>query len=377
MALWHVLHADGDEEDLEEGEISGMLLDDEASDEREGCVDAAAALHSYCNATKGAPQLIGRTGLAGLQSELVAGMDMVHEGLRNRGSALSKEERRAWETGVKCADTNAVSELRDLLLSLERYIWEVQTVEDARDEEEEGRLQAERRVRMLGEGWVFLPDAPPPDPLSDPLSDPQLAAEATEPVNMCEVMGNRGRRFFPGLGYSDGTVVAYLAGEFNDGVELWHIRHEDGDVEDLDRAEVEEAIRCYRHDVRECEEEEGGEGNDKSEGGEDAGSANDEGETENTLWPSAGVRERWQEAVRNSRTHGEVSLALCALLEQAKNFGVVEEGLDGGSGYGPRMFSSPRNKKRSSYGRQQAALVSQSGRVQRATAAKRISYCEL
>ena len=35
-----------------------------------------------------------------------------------------------------------------------------------------------------------------------------------------------------------GTVVKYLPGSENDGIELWKVRHDDGDEEDVERHEL-------------------------------------------------------------------------------------------------------------------------------------------
>ena len=41
----------------------------------------------------------------------------------------------------------------------------------------------------------------------------------------------------------DGTVVEYLPASQNDGVDLWKVRHDDGDLEDLERHELLQWIR--------------------------------------------------------------------------------------------------------------------------------------
>ena len=42
-----------------------------------------------------------------------------------------------------------------------------------------------------------------------------------------------------------GTVVKYLPGSENDGIELWKVRHDDGDEEDVELQELMEWI-CKR-----------------------------------------------------------------------------------------------------------------------------------
>jgi hypothetical protein len=46
------------------------------------------------------------------------------------------------------------------------------------------------------------------------------------------------RRFFDEKEYEDGIVVAFLPGEKNDGLCLWHVLYDDDDEEDLELHEV-------------------------------------------------------------------------------------------------------------------------------------------
>lgn len=88
------------------------------------------------------------------------------------------------------------------------------------------RTLEEDKMSMLEEGWTF--DA-----------------------RMEKRIGLRVRRFFPNYGRSDGTIVAYLPPEVNDGVCLWHVLHDDGDREDVDINEVDQYIRYMADDVQE------------------------------------------------------------------------------------------------------------------------------
>lgn len=60
-----------------------------------------------------------------------------------------------------------------------------------------------------------------------------------------EHLGRRVRRRFGRQGVMDGTIVGWLPEEQNEGMELWHIQHDDGDNEDLDMSEVREALELY------------------------------------------------------------------------------------------------------------------------------------
>jgi hypothetical protein len=189
---------------------------------------------------------------------------------------------------------------------------------------------------MLAEGWLLL--------------EGSVVADDVGHVSANEFLGRRGRRFFQGHGYSNGTVVGYLPASSNEGLELWHIQHDDGDGEDLELHELNDALRDFDEDRRE--------GGEESDSGsvtvsEDEVTVSDDGnglngDAEERLWPTAGVRERWQDAVRRSRTVAEVALALASLAEQSKKFGVVDETLDVNKS--SRLFSSPKSKRRVSLG---------------------------
>lgn len=57
-----------------------------------------------------------------------------------------------------------------------------------------------------------------------------------------EVLGRRARRFFKGFGLSDGIITAYLPADQNEGVQLYRMEHGDGDEEDLDEKDVQRAL---------------------------------------------------------------------------------------------------------------------------------------
>jgi hypothetical protein len=83
----------------------------------------------------------------------------------------------------------------------------------------------EDKMAMLEEGWTF---------------DARVEKR----------IGLRVRRFFPGFGKSDGTIVAYLPPEVNEGECLWHVLHDDGDREDIDIGEVDRYIQYIIDDVQ-------------------------------------------------------------------------------------------------------------------------------
>ncbi|KAK3236468.1 hypothetical protein CYMTET_53395, partial [Cymbomonas tetramitiformis] len=88
------------------------------------------------------------------------------------------------------------------------------------------------------------PTAAPAKEKAKPKRPKQEKAAAA--VDGAALVGRRVRRFFDGnpKDPADGTVVEYLPASGED-CELWHIVHEDGDEEDLDREEVERSLRFF------------------------------------------------------------------------------------------------------------------------------------
>lgn len=78
------------------------------------------------------------------------------------------------------------------------------------------------RKKMEGEGYVF---------------------ENSDPES-CGLVGKRVRRFFSGHPPFDGRVLAFLPSDQNEGVPLWHVKHSDGDREDLESNEIKIAWYC-------------------------------------------------------------------------------------------------------------------------------------
>ena len=53
-------------------------------------------------------------------------------------------------------------------------------------------------------------------------------------------------RFFEGVGLCVGVITGYAApGDSEDEVALWHVQYKDGDHEDINEAELDEAIQMY------------------------------------------------------------------------------------------------------------------------------------
>jgi hypothetical protein len=172
---------------------------------------------------------------------------------------------------------------------LERVVHSTQAVPDIKDEEVRIREQEEDRKAMVADGWLFDSDAH-------------------------ELIGLPCRRFFSGFGCNDGNVVAYLPPEKNEGVASWHVVHNDGDAEDLYEEDVRKAVRQFAEGLH--EDDEGGEDEDENPGlSSDEESENGEDVTPRTkavgddrgtrLWTTSGVRQRWINAVNNSRTVGD------------------------------------------------------------------------
>jgi hypothetical protein len=108
-----------------------------------------------------------------------------------------------------------------------------------------------------------------------------------------------------------------------------------------------------------------------------------EGEITSTLWPTAGVRSRWLDVLRRSKTVSEVAVALSAFLQHAKTFGIWEEDLPESSVLGKRKAgkgtistsvpgASPYRRKGKGKG---SASVADGARSHRATR-RVVSYAE-
>lgn len=97
------------------------------------------------------------------------------------------------------------------------------------DSESEGEGAAARSNQqdMREEGWVFAGDQ-----------------------GADKYVGKRCRCFHDGVAY-DGVVIAHLPAEANEGIPLWHMKHDDSDSEDMDDQEVRRYVKWFAEDVLE------------------------------------------------------------------------------------------------------------------------------
>ena len=199
MAIWHVTHDDGDEEDLDEKEVKRGLFvkDDKAGGGSNTKEDSAGTTDGELNAggeqkiTRGSlrkktdpadqetewdeseiseqqPDFVRnyvnslRYGMAfrhhvlganGLRSEFQKVLLSLQDGLKERGSSFYKSSgRRLWEQAVKSAET--VSEFRAALIEIEAVVRDTQTVDDTKAEEEAELMRLQKLAELETEGYV-------------------------------------------------------------------------------------------------------------------------------------------------------------------------------------------------------------------------------
>lgn len=364
MALWHVHHMDGDEEDLEEAELLSSLIgtntttatnttsqacpDESTSSGNEQIhrsiqsssegvtgpsmdlplihteeVDEPSVIRGSNGLCRGVPAwrcppLTTSCGLHLLRTEFLRVFASMADELKRRG-ALSREDRRAWEAAFRDDDaSNDVCALASALLRLEEVVRTLQVAEDKHDDQEALLAKLAERKKMSEEGWQF----------------------DTTNTNDSRI-GKKARRFFKGFGRSDGVIVGFLPAEKNDGTALYHMEHWDGDEEDLNDSEAMQAIQMFEQDAAEDAHDD----DDNSSVGvsEDTaadsqcGSESDYGgghgrdaliscsEDGSTLWPTAEVRLRWQSSVAAIRTVSEAALALRSFAQQLSLFGLIPD----------------------------------------------------
>jgi hypothetical protein len=118
--------------------------------------------------------------------------------------------------------------------------------------------------------------------------------------------------------------------------------------------------------------------------GESEGSERVDGEASATLWPTAGVRMRWLEALQRSKTVSEVAMALSTFMDHSRAFGIMD---DSDSAEGRSSKSESKGGRRaapapgpSPYKRKGKSSVSdthnEGGRARRAAARTVLSYAE-
>ena len=331
-----------------------------------------------------APPLSNQVGPAAAKSEMLRLLGLLSDALKHHGSSSGgggasavREWRRAWESGVRAADD--VDALVAQLLDLESTVRGMQQAEDRRDKEEEERVLAAERQEMIEEGWLFQEAHSNQEQDQKQQSEAQHAGEESGEKMMTEdgaegdnangegkgkakgkgkddapkttagpeLIGRSARRFFRGFGSSDGVIVAHLPAAKNEGIALFHMRHSDGDAEDLDEADVQRALRAFDLDLKEDDDPDAGDGDDDSDDEDEDEEEEEEEDSDSdfggdagrrvaggvagavaadaTLWPTYEVRCRWREAVSASRTLGEVCLALGRFADHAKAFGALAE----------------------------------------------------
>ena len=165
-ALWHVVHDDGDEEDLEEGELLEAIgqLTARPADGLQDCVGAYAEWLNVAADSKARVSLTA-LGLAGLRTEMRRLQEATAAAMRDGGSAWLEEEEGApgWLAAVAQAGAPQCGEL---LLRLEEQMHALQRssneaeadddVEDGGGGAAGGGLEARQVGRLPGRLWPSL-----------------------------------------------------------------------------------------------------------------------------------------------------------------------------------------------------------------------------
>lgn len=86
-------------------------------------------------------------------------------------------------------------------------------------------LNAKAVRKMKSEGWCFAHDE---------------GADSW--------VSKRCRKFYDGKPF-DGTIIAFLPASENEGLPIWHLKHDDGDSEDLDEEEVKKYSALFQENV--------------------------------------------------------------------------------------------------------------------------------
>lgn len=346
--LFHAVHDDGDEEDLEEHEVRAarqLYLDVMANGgevpqaaivaARRAAVAAAAAVGDtvedlgYVNKAErrgSARVTTSNLGVGGLREEILSLEDLIAEGLHKHGSPWGANGggRSSWL--LSCRGSRNVVELAQLLALLEASVHDLQRMPDVHE-----------RKPWRTEGHEFI--------------------------------GQSARRFFPSIGASDGRISGWLPPEGDDPA-LWHMVHgDDDDEEDLDETEARFAIESYCANRVEPTMEESaylakfqssnavdGADDDIDDGVDDDVDIDDEAyqpqrgdrdmgngiSTRNggrerhgtggmsgvssvgkRLWLSAESRERWLSALQGTPTIATVGMAAVALRQHCQCFGLL------------------------------------------------------
>ncbi|CAM9326712.1 unnamed protein product [Scytosiphon promiscuus] len=347
LALWHLRHDDGDEEDLEEFEVKEGMAMAEAEEALgsgpgstvsslvKSAVDGSLTqtFSEYTNRLNKMQAIKPRDlGISALQETLLhreaAMLDDIKDRTRDYAKGTNTSTPRgAWLRLVK--DATEISEMKEAILMLEETL---RGLQEGEDKMEGGRMELE------AQGWNFSPDAHP-------------------------LIGRRCRRFFKEFGKSDCTVAAHLPAKNGD-PELWHVVHDDGDEEDMEEHELSKARKYFTEgsmssmpdshiiddghfrgvrltpSLRHCIKFSLSiEDLAKNTGGtpppvvEPVPSEDEDGLDSSpthfraTLWENWGARQGWVKAVKAAKTVGTLALGFLTLVETAYLFGIGKESM--------------------------------------------------
>jgi hypothetical protein len=142
------------------------------------------------------------------------------------------------------------------------------------------------------------------------------------------VIEKRARRFFQSFGKSDGTIVACFPSDRNDGVTLYRLQHDDGDIEDLDDSDLQDAMKAFQENKSKKEvdgdHDDEHDDCDEAEADEVASEVSVDDRAQlgefDRLWATVETRMRWQQALNECKTVSELALGLAALEEHAHRF---------------------------------------------------------
>jgi len=307
-ALFHVVHDDGDAEDLELGEAEAALEAFAQKERDELLHPPVLAQPHYENRLERKALRIkpSALGLAGARDELLDFEEWLAPLLGRLGTgwvaAGRKDEgaQEVWQLSCRAATT--VNELAELLGTLEEAVHALQTA-----------AAPNERKPWRKEGHEYV--------------------------------GQQARRFFAGFGASDGRISGWLPAEGSD-PPLWHMVHgDDNDEEDLDETEVRFAIANYAEERNEptpeeaeynlawrtaAEAEAAAAAKAASEGGGGAAgvgggsfAVGSRSRSAHRLWQSVESRERWRAALRQPHSPAVVALAIKALRDHCEHFGAL------------------------------------------------------
>jgi hypothetical protein len=367
-ALFHMAHADGDGEDLEEGEMDDALVAYGALDEEEinGALERASqtsAMAKYENtlAKRGMRvNAFGAVGLERLKSDLIDLEDGLRSGLKSAGSAWegggSRSERSRWLSKIKRAVE--VADLATLAMELEEVVHAVQEVDEG-TERPPWRQGGHEYVGKVVRRFFALE--------KDDEGEGEGEGEGEEDEDEQWLV-------------SDGRIESWLPGDGDD-PPLWHMVHHDGDEEDLEeheamlgissanerrtmpnmderavikrlKAEAEAEAKAAAEAAEEESEEEDDdeESEEEEEEEEDDDDDSESGEREDTrggrrshsnrhasftpgtglsnharLWRSAEARARWLAAMKAAASCHMLAIGLVALKQHTSTFSPIAE----------------------------------------------------